>query len=87
MIAEAVYLLCTVTSLLCAVLLTRAYLRSRVSLLAWSAVCFYGFCLNSALVFLDMIVYKDFDLSTIRVVPAAIGVALLCYGLIREAVQ
>ncbi len=87
MIAEAVYLVCTLTSLACALLLTRAYLRSRVPLLAWSAVCFYGFCLNNALVFLDLVVFQDFDLSAIRVVPAAIGVALLCYGLIRETVR
>lgn len=87
MIAEAIYLLCTLTSLLCGFLLTRAYLRSRVPLLAWSAVCFYGFCLNNALVFLDLVVFSNYDLSPIRVLPAAAGVALLCYGLIREAMR
>lgn len=87
MIAEAVYLICTLTSLICGLLLTRAYLRTRVPLLAWSAICFYGFCLNNALVFLDMVVFKDFDLSPYRVIPAAIGVAILCYGLVREGVR
>lgn len=87
MIAELVYLVCTLTSLVCGLMLTRAYLRSRIPLLAWAAVCFYGFCLNNALVFLDIVVFKNYDLSPYRVIPAALGVAILCYGLIRENVR
>ncbi|HEV7178623.1 MAG TPA: DUF5985 family protein [Candidatus Baltobacteraceae bacterium] len=88
MIAEGVYLLCTLTSLLCAILLTRAYLRSHVPLLFWSAVCFYAFTINNALVFIDLVILpSNYDLSPVRAIPAAIGVLLLCYGLIRESVR
>lgn len=87
MIAEAVYLLCTLTSLLCAVLLARGYRRSRVPLLLWSAICFACFSINNALVFLDFVILPANDLSPIRALPAALGIILLCYGLIAEVVR
>ncbi|HEY8313689.1 MAG TPA: DUF5985 family protein [Candidatus Baltobacteraceae bacterium] len=85
MIAEIVYLLCMATSLLCTVLLLRSYRRTGVSLLFWSGLCFLGLFLNNALVFVDLIVLPQGDFSVVRVVPAALGLAVLCYGLVREA--
>lgn len=38
----AVYILCGLTSVLCAVLLLRSYARKRVRLLLWSGLCFAG---------------------------------------------
>lgn len=87
MIAEAVYLLATFTSLVCAVLLARGYMRSRVRLLLWSAICFACFSINNALVFLDFIMLPLNDLSPVRALPAAVGVILLCYALVTEAVR
>lgn len=84
MIAEAVYMLCTLTSFLCAWLLLRAYARGGVRLLLWSGLCFVGLFFNNLLLFADMVVFPSVDLSVWRVVPAAAGVALLCYGLISE---
>jgi hypothetical protein len=86
-IAEAVYLLCTATSLVCAILLARAYARHRVPLLLWSGVCFALFTVNNALVFVDLVVATNVDLSAVRTIPAAIGVLLLCYALITETVR
>lgn len=84
--AEVVYLLSTLTSLVCAILLWRGFRRSGTRLLMWSALCFACLCLNNALLFLDVIVLsKDIDLSVWRLVPAFIGVALMCYGFIEEA--
>ena len=40
--AAAVYVLCALTSLACAVLLLRAYLRRKVRLLLWSGLGFVG---------------------------------------------
>lgn len=84
MIAEAVYMLCMLTSFLCAFLLLRAYARGGVRLLLWSGLCFVGLFFNNLLLVADMVVFPAVDLSVWRVVPAAAGVALLCYGLISE---
>jgi hypothetical protein len=76
-----VYLLCALTSLACAILLTRGYRRSRVPLLGWSALCFFGFFLNNVLLIVHLHI-PDVDLSLWRTVPAAAGLALLLYGLV-----
>lgn len=83
--AEAVYVLCTLTSLLCAVLLARTYHRSRVRLLLWSSLCFFGLAANNALLFIDLIVLPQIDLFIWRSVPALAGLLLLLYGLIWDA--
>lgn len=83
--AEAVYLLCAATSSLCAVLLLRAYARTGTRLLLWSGLCFTGLALNNTVLVVDLILVPDIDLSTWRLVPAVLGVALLLYGLIWEA--
>lgn len=83
--ADAVYLLCAVTSLACAVLLLRGYVRSRVRLLLWSCLCFVGLALNNVLLVLDLIILPERDLSLLRNLPALVGLALLVYGLIWEA--
>jgi hypothetical protein len=83
--AEAVYFLCAVTSVTCAVLLLRAYLRTRTRLLLWSGLCFAGLGLNNVVLVVDLIVVPDADLSTWRLVPAAAGMVLLVYGLVWDA--
>ena len=79
-----VYALCALTSLACAWLLLRGYARSRVRLLLWSGLCFAGLAINNILLFIDLRVLPETDLSAIRTVPAVIGVALLLYGLVWE---
>lgn len=82
MIAAVIYALCALTSLACAILLLRGYLRSRVRLLWWSGLCFLGLFLNSAWLVLDSRTSQD--LSAGRSLPALAGVMLLLYGLIWE---
>lgn len=83
--AEVVYLLCMATSLLCSILLFRAYRKSGTRLLMWSAVCFACLCVNNIILFVDVIVLPpSVDLSVWRLVPALLGVGVLCYGLIEE---
>ncbi|HET7711543.1 MAG TPA: DUF5985 family protein [Thermoanaerobaculia bacterium] len=82
--ASIVYALCALTSVACAALLLRAYVRRRVRLLLWSGLCFTGLALNNVLLFVDVRVVPDVDLSIWRTIPAVIGVALLLYGLIWE---
>lgn len=83
--AEIVYLLCAATSSLCAWLLLRGYWRSQTRLLFWSGLCFLGLAVNNAMLVSDLIIFPDVDLSTLRTVPAVIGLGLLLYGLVWEA--
>lgn len=83
MIADLVYLLCAIASLACAVLLVRAWYRTRARLLFWGAVCFTGLMLNNVLLVIDVRM-DSLDLAAIRLLPALAGVSLLIYGLIRN---
>lgn len=82
--AESVYILCALTSALCAVLLYRGYRQSSARLLLWSALCFIGLALNNVLLYVDMIVMVHTDLSVVRLLPAVVGMLLLLFGLIWE---
>ncbi|HKO59281.1 MAG TPA: DUF5985 family protein [Thermoanaerobaculia bacterium] len=85
MLGNLVYILCAVTSILCAILLFRGYQRSRARLLLWSGVCFIGLALNNVLLVIDVRAGAAMDLSLWRIVPAVIGAGALLYGLIWEA--
>ena len=82
--ALLVYVLCAVTSIVCALLLLRGYRQSRVRLLMWSAACFACFALNNILLIIDVRIVPEQDLSIARSIPSLVGVALLLYGLIWE---
>ena len=82
--AETVYALCAVTSVLCAVLLLRGYGISRTRLLFWSSLCFVGLAINNVLLFVDLIVVPEIDLSMWRAGAALVGMCLLLYGLIWD---
>jgi hypothetical protein len=83
--AEAVYILCALTSLACAVLLLRGYSHSRVRLLFWSGLCFVGLAINNTLLFVDLVLVPQIDLSFLRNIPNLVGIILLLYGLIWES--
>lgn len=87
MLANAIYALCALTSIACAVLLVRGYRRSRVRLLFWSAWCFAGLTLNNVLLIVDLRVLRQVDLEIWRTLPAVVGVALLVYGLVWESAR
>jgi hypothetical protein len=57
--ATYVYILGTLTTLLCAVLLLRAYPRVRQPLLLWSGLCFVGLTVSNALLFVDLVILGD----------------------------
>lgn len=83
--AQAVYLLCALTSLACAGLLLRSYAATRARLLLWSSICFVGFAINNILLFVDLIVVPDVDLSILRGCVALASVAFINVGLIWDA--
>ena len=83
--AEAVYILCALTSGLCAVLLLRGYRTSRERLLLWSGLCFVGLTLNNILLFVDLAVVPTVDLSVLRRSVAVVAMAMLLFGLVWGA--
>jgi Family of unknown function (DUF5985) len=82
--AEVVYVLCAVTSAICAGLLVRAWLATRVRLLAWSAGCFLLLTVNNVLLVVDLVVVQDTDLSVARTAAGLAGLLLLLYGLVYD---
>lgn len=82
--AELIYVLCAVTSTLCAALLTRSYLRTRTRMLLWSALGFVGLAVNNILLFLDLAVVPQVSLAIPRTVAALVGMAFIVGGLIWE---
>jgi hypothetical protein len=83
--AGIVYLLEAFTSLLCAVLLLRGFLRGRRKLLLWSGLCFAGLTVSNGLVFVDLILLPATDLFPYRLAATAMSMALLLYGLVWES--
>lgn len=79
-----VYALCGLTSVACAVLLLRGYASSRARLLLWAGLCFVGLATNNVLLFVDMRIVPDVDLSVWRSLPTVVGLSLLIYGLVWE---
>ena len=83
-LAPSVYLLCLISSAVCAWLLARRYARSQTRLLLWAALCFGLLALNNLLVVLDLMVITSIDLSLARLFASLLGVLILLYGFIWE---
>lgn len=81
--AAAVYLLCALTSALCAVLLLRAWTATRQRLVLWTGVGFAGLAVNNALLVADLLVV-DADLQVLRDVSNLAAVSVILGGLIWE---
>jgi len=81
----AVYILGTIITCTCAVLLLKGYARARRPLLLWSGFCFIGLTISNLLLFLDLVMFPDVDLYLWRLIAAAIAMALLLYGLIWDS--
>lgn len=82
--AEAVYLLCALTSAACAVLLLRAWRRTRMKLLLYSGLCFVFFTVNNVLLFVDLVLIPAGDLTLARTVTSLVASGVLLFGLIWD---
>ena len=80
-----VYLLCALTSILCACLLFRQYRAARSDLLLWSTFCFALLALTNVLLVVDLIILPLIDLSHYRNALTLGAMMTLLYGLIRES--
>ena len=82
--AEAIYILCALTSLACTWLLLSSYRRTGYRLLFWSGLCFCAMTVSNLLLLLDKLVLPNVDLLGARLISALVAVSLLLYGLIVE---
>jgi len=80
--ASVVYILGSITSLLCAILLFRGYRVGKRHLLLWSGLCFSGLALANLFVFVDLIVLPQIDLYPLRLCVTAASMLLLLFGLV-----
>jgi hypothetical protein len=74
-----------VTSIACALLLLRKYRVSRARLLFWASLCFVGLAINNVLLFADLVMFPELNLSWWRTIAALVGMTVLVYGLIAES--
>lgn len=85
-LASLIYLVCAVTSVACAVVLARSYIRTRMRLLLWSSLCFVGFAVNNSLLFIDLVIFPTYiSLALYRGIAALMGLSLIIYGLVMES--
>lgn len=84
--AEAVYAICAFTSLICAGLLFRGFLKSHSRLLLWTALAFSFYALNCIFLFVDMALFPEVDANGPfwRNMLGAFSGGLLLFGLIWE---
>lgn len=84
--AEAVYILCALTSVACAAMLFRGYRKTRTTLLFWSSICFAGLAGNNVLLFVDRVVLPtQVDLNMARTCFALFALLVLLFGLVWES--
>lgn len=83
--ASIVYLLCGLTSGACAFLLYRQYRRMPRPLLLSSVICFACLAVTNTLLYVDLILFPDFDLSVLRSALTLLGLMVLLHGLIKES--
>jgi hypothetical protein len=81
---QIVYILCALTSLGCTVLLFGRYRKTRVHLLFSAAVAFLLFTVTNFLLFLDLVVFPNVDLSVWRNGCTLAGVVVLLHALIHD---
>ncbi|GGA03243.1 MAG: hypothetical protein COW16_03280 [Sphingomonadales bacterium CG12_big_fil_rev_8_21_14_0_65_65_10] len=84
-IPDLVYLLCFLTSALCAGLLLRQYGKVQSPVLLWSSACFTFLAIANLLVVVDHIIFPQADLKLARLVLTLLAVSVLLFGFIWEA--
>ena len=84
--ANAVYVLCALTSVACALMLWRGYRRSGARLLLWSCLCFVALAVNNLLLAIGNLFIPHWVLeqAELRVAVALAGLAMLLYGLVWD---
>jgi hypothetical protein len=79
-----IYLLCATTALACCLLMLRGYRHRHVRLLMWGSLCFLALAVENLILFVDLVLIPETDLSALHIGAAMLGVGMLAYGLIWE---
>jgi len=82
-----VYVLSALTSLACTVMLLRGWIRTHERFLLWAGLCFGALVLNNVLLYVDLVVVPEIDLSVARSAVALAGISVLLFGLIWNDVR
>ncbi len=82
--AEAVYLLCAIFSIVCTVLLFRGYRATKSPLLLRSCICFGFLAVSNLALVADLILFPAVNLSLWRTGIALTGMLALVVGLCTE---
>ena len=84
--AETVFIISAIMSVVCAVALFRGYRKSMNRMLLWSCLCFVFMAATNIFLCLDLIVFPGVDMSgtLVRSFLTAIAGGLLLFGLIWE---
>lgn len=80
-----VYVLCAATCLLCAVMLLRGFGKNGVRLLLWSGLCFLGLMVENIMLYADLVLVPEVDLSLWRKIPGLAALVILLFGLIWDS--
>jgi hypothetical protein len=84
LVPTLVYLLCFLTSVICALLLGRSYAKTRTRMLLWSAICFGFLALVNLFVVFDLLIFPAVDLRPVRLWLSLAAVAILLFGFIWD---
>ncbi len=80
----AVYLLCFMTSVVCAVLLARSFRQARARMLFWSALCFALLAVNNLVVIVDLLLLPGTDLRLWRLLLSSAAIGTILFGFIWD---
>jgi hypothetical protein len=82
--AAVVYLLCTLSCAVCAVLLLRTHRAGASRFVLWSTVAFLGLTAGNALLFIDLVLVPTADLMLYRQLVTFLSVTALMWGFVWE---
>jgi hypothetical protein len=84
--AAYVYALCALLSMGCTWMLLKQYRRSRVAIVLWTLIGFFGVSLNNILLFIDLMIGPAYDLTMIRLFVSFFGLGISVSGLLWDSV-
>ncbi|MGE3177202.1 MAG: DUF5985 family protein [Vicinamibacterales bacterium] len=82
--AVTVYILCTLTSSLVALLLLREHWQTASRLLFWGAMSFVAMSASNALVLVDLVILPDVNLALVRASTFCLATVLFLVGIMKD---
>ncbi|MBY0546466.1 MAG: hypothetical protein K2W95_04200 [Candidatus Obscuribacterales bacterium] len=80
-----IYALCAIASIVCFGLLFRSAVASKQRLIFWTAFCFFLLSIQNIILFIDLTVISQTDLSIWRTSAGFVGCSGLLFALLWES--